>query len=563
MPEKVASQIAAGEVIERPFSVVRELMDNSIDAGATKIFVKIQRGGKLGIKVSDNGIGMGRDDLLLCIERHATSKIRDISDLFSVRTLGFRGEALPSMASVSKMRIISRTKEDLAGHLLTINGGKLGSIEEVGAPQGTMVEVRDLFFNVPARRKFLRTAKTETDRIADVFTRLSLSSLDIHFRLEADENVLLNLPPASDLIQRLSILLGKDVAKEMIEIGEETLGVHVQAFVAPPEFGRTRSDRMYVYVNGRNIRDRLINKAIMEGYGQRLMKGIFPQAVIFLQVDPATVDVNVHPTKQEVRFRNSQDVYRAIVNVIEKALERRRPAFIEQPLQEKDPVVLDPGSGNWITTERQVTYERPLVSERNVFQDELFDSGVHIIGQLGKTYILCQTSDGLMVIDQHAAHERIVYEKLKNDFDASRLDIQRLLIPKRIELSFKEKRILQDKGSLLKNLGIELDHFGGNTYLLRSVPAMLVDADWDRLLPELIAKLDEGRLKDEDTVDDIITLMACHSAIRSGHVLSRDEMERLLSQLDALSLPTNCPHGRPILIRISFRELEKMFKRIV
>ena len=567
LPEKVASQIAAGEVVDRPASVVRELIDNSIDAGADRVVISIEKGGKGAIKVSDNGSGISRDDLLLCVERHATSKIETVSDLFSVKSLGFRGEALPSIASVSRMQIISRPQDQLAGHRLKIAGGKLIAIEEIGAPAGTIVEVRNLFFNLPARRKFLRAGKTESDYIIDMFSKVTLPYLDINFRLDDDGKTIMNLPSSHQRLHRLSVLMGRKVAESIIKAQERDLDLEISAYLAPSDFSRTRGDRLFIYVNDRNIRDRLVTKAIIEGYGQRLMKGQYPQAVVFIKIDPSKIDVNVHPAKQEVRFRNSREVFQIIVSTIEKALARSFHAFSgKESIRENGSVdqkknfgfVSEPVWNYSQTAESTVAQVKTRVGEQSIVKED-----IQIIGQFGNTYILCQTKEGLLIVDQHAAHERIVYENLKKGLQASQIEAQTLLVPHKIELAMKEKRIVLKKGAQLIRFGIELDHFGGNTFLVRSVPAMLRNVQWDSFLSELIAELDKGNLGDDTVLDKVLTVMACHGAIRAGHRMTNEEMIHLLSQLDEMDLPTNCPHGRPIFKHFTHYEIEKMFKRVL
>ena len=558
LPEKVASQIAAGEVVDRPASVVRELIDNSIDAGADRIVISIEKGGKGAIKVSDNGSGISRDDLLLCVERHATSKIETVSDLFSVKSLGFRGEALPSIASVSRMQIISRPQDQLAGHRLKIAGGKLIAIEEIGAPAGTIVEVRNLFFNLPARRKFLRAGKTESDYIIDMFSKVTLPYLDINFRLDDDGKTIMNLPSSHQRIHRLSVLMGRKVAESIIKAQERDLDLEISAYLAPSDFSRTRGDRLFIYVNDRNIRDRLVTKAIIEGYGQRLMKGQYPQAVVFIKIDPSKIDVNVHPAKQEVRFRNSREVFQIIVSTIEKALARSFNAFPGKETVREIGFVSEPAWNYSQTAESTVAHVKTQVDESTIVKKDF-----QVIGQFGNTYILCQTKEGLLIVDQHAAHERIVYENLKKGLQASQIEAQTLLVPHKIELSMKEKRIVLKKGAQLIRFGIELDHFGGNTFLVRSVPAMLRNVQWDSFLSELIAELDKGNLGDDTVLDKVLTVMACHGAIRAGHRMTNEEMIHLLSQLDEMDLPTNCPHGRPVFKHFTYYEIEKMFKRVL
>ncbi len=572
LPEKVASQIAAGEVIERPASVVRELLDNSIDAGSDNIITKIGGGGKGLIRVSDNGVGMSRDDLLLCLERHATSKIISVSDLLSISTLGFRGEALPSTASVSRMEITSRSKDQLIGHRVKIEGGKIKAVDEVGCPAGTSVEVRDLFFNIPARRKFLRAEKTETDHIVDTFSRIALPFLHIHFRLDDVQRTILNLPVSENDLNRLSVLFGRHVVRSMVNLTQQTGELGIRAYLAPPDMDRSRGDRIFIYINNRNIRDRLITRAIMEGYGQRLMKGRYPQAVILIDVDPSLVDINVHPTKQEIRFRHSRLVYQSILSAIENTLGKRfyriLGASSGHDYGEAKEMAERPTAG-MVMAESQREYV-PVGGEgagprEALYQDAyLVKESPHVIGQLKMTYILCQTGEGLLMVDQHAAHERIVYETLKKSYQTSNIESQSFLIAHRLEFSLREGRIIQQKLDQLLKFGLELEHFGGSTFLLRSVPSILLQAQWDRFLYDLIPVLEEDEdLCNEKTMDQLMTVMACHGAIRAGTRMSHEEMSLLLSQLEKMDLPTHCPHGRPIFKKFTYYEIEKMFKRVV
>jgi DNA mismatch repair protein MutL len=567
LSEKVASQIAAGEVIERPASVVKELIDNSIDAGADRISVRTENGGRTLIRVTDNGVGMSRDDLLLSIERHATSKIESVSDLLAVKTLGFRGEALPSIATVSKLEIVSRLGEELAGHRLRISGGRLIGIEETGAPRGTTAEVRDIFFNVPARRKFLRTAKTETDHVIDVLTRLSMPLPGIHFRLDDRTETIMNLPASNDQLLRISSLFGRSVAESMKVVHRKGNTIVVTAYLASFEHSRSKADRLFLYVNGRNVRDRLVARAIMEGYGQRLMKGRYPQAIVFLDIDPFVVDANVHPTKQEVRFGQPQQIFQTILSVVEEGLKERFQQFFDV----KNGNLNEQGHSQGQTTLISEPIWKYLESgspdkfpDRPVEQGELMDGGdIELIGQLANTYILCQTKDGLLMIDQHAAHERVLFEKLRKDADRSKIEVQGLLVPLTIELSLKDSRTLLEKGDQLKRIGIELEPFGGHTFLLRAVPSLMENANWISLLQELIPALEEDGLHNERVMERILTVMACHGSLRAGRRMTQEEMIHLIKQLQEVALPTNCPHGRPILRTFLFYEIEKMFKRIV
>ena len=569
LPEKVASQIAAGEIIERPASIVRELIDNSIDAKSHRISVKTERGGKGLIKVTDNGVGMSRDDLLLCFERHATSKIRTAADLAEVTSFGFRGEAIPSMASASRMQITSLPQKELLGNRVRISGGKLLAIEEVGAPPGTIVEIKDLFFNIPARRKFLKTPRTEMNHIVDTVLRAAMPFPNISFRLEEGQKEILHLPASSNPHLRLSHLMGRTAGQSILSGESRQKDLHIAIHAAPAEFARKRADRLYVYVNGRNIKDRFTTKAIIEGYGQRLMKGQYPQALVFITIDPRLIDVNVHPTKQEIKFQDGQKVFSAMSAVVNKTLTPVSPAFpstrtpykIQSPQQTKPPtpMILE-------TTE---TYVPPQKQKPKPLQKEppvplLETKTPQIIGQLGNMYILCQMEDGLLIVDQHAAHERIVYENLKNSFLSAGVEIQNLLIPHEMEFSLKEKGLLLQKRDVLAHFGIELDHFGGNTFLLRAVPALLKNVNWQDLISEFISKLEEDGAPDSaHIIDEAVKIIACHGAIRAGQHLTLTEMNNLMDQLNKMDLPTNCPHGRPIFKDFTYFEMNKMFKRIV
>jgi DNA mismatch repair protein MutL len=572
LPEDVATQIAAGEVIERPASVVRELLDNCIDAGSDRILIEIAKGGKRLIKVRDNGFGMSRDDLLLCLERHATSKIKSTSDLFCIETFGFRGEALPSMASVSRMEITSRPKDQLAGYKVKIDGGKLKSVDETGSPAGTIVEVRDLFFNTPVRKRFLRAEKTETDHIVDVISKVALPFLHIDFRLDDGEKTLLSLPISENDLNRLAILMGRNVAGSMEYLNQQLDALKIKAYLASPDLSRSRGDRIFVYVNHRSVRDRLITRAVIEGYGQRLMKGRYPQAAIFIEMPPALVDINVHPTKQEIRFRDGRYVYQSIVSAIEgiwgeqfhpipNVASNRRPTEFGEIRKAQIP--------EWRVEEPEGVYsgsvDKSSDYSKNLFQGQyLVRQSPQIIGQLRDTYILCQSDEGLLLVDQHAAHERIVYESLKKAYQSMKIEGQAFLIPHRLEFSLNEGRVIEEKTHQLKQLGVELEHFGGSTFLLRSVPTLLVDAEWEGFLLDLVPVLEEEEdLSNDKAMDKFLTVMACHGAIRAGKRLSQQEMISLISQLQKMDLPTNCPHGRPIFRQFSYYEIEKMFKRVV
>ena len=565
LSEKVASQIAAGEVVERPASVVRELIDNSIDSGASRILIKIENGGRNLIRVADNGAGMDRDDLLLCAERHATSKINELSDLFSVRTLGFRGEAIPSIAAVSRMAITSRTPDQLAGFRLKLQGGKIKEIEETGAPLGTTVEVKDLFFNTPARKKFLRSAPTETDHIVDTLSRIALPFTKLSFRLDDRDKILLSLPSVESDVSRLSALFGHEVAGSMIPMMKEIQGLRLSGYLSPPEWDRARGDHLFMYVNRRSVRERLLTHAVIEGYGSRLMKGRYPYAVIFIEIDPALVDVNVHPAKQEVRFHQNRLVHEAVKTVVEEILRQKAAALFRVPSSASEGAMervgrIEEPIGEYASTPAEVTVSREPEPQVQLMIKE---SPV-VLGQLKETYILCETKEGLLLVDQHAAHERRVFEKLKKSYDSATLECQPFLIPPTVEFSPSESRTILKKMEELSQLGITLEHFGGSTFMVRSVPNILVDVHWESFLREILPLLEEqGAVKGDQVVESLLSLMACHGAIRAGQRLSKEEMIALVEQLDEVEVPTNCPHGRPVFKRLSFYEIEKMFRRVL
>ncbi|MFH1349509.1 MAG: DNA mismatch repair endonuclease MutL [Pseudomonadota bacterium] len=569
LSEKVAAQIAAGEVIERPSSVTRELLDNSIDAGSDRITIRIEKGGIKLIRVSDNGMGMSRDDLLLCLERHATSKISSLSDLFSIKTLGFRGEALPSISSVSRMELTSRPAGQIIGYKLKVEGGILKSIDEAGTPEGTIIEVRDLFFNVPARRKFLRAIKTETDHIIDTVSRIALPFIPVHFRLDdSHQKTVLNLPASENELNRLTALMGRHVSGSMIEIYQETEDFVLKGFITPPDLNRSRGDRIYIYINKRNVRDKLITRAVMQGYGQRLMRGRYPYVVLFVEIDPTLVDVNVHPTKQEVRFQRGHIVYQTIVATIERSLGRQPHPFMDA--RYPSPIVKEEMRfTQMVMAEQEWDYSGPIqmvpeYKEKDWSEEPAGKEALHIIGQLNNTYILCQSNEALLMIDQHAAHERIVYEALKGSSLSSPSERQLFLLPYRLELPLKDGRVLQGNLDKLLRLGLEFEHFGGSTFILRSAPSILLDVEWENFLSDLIPLLeDEPDIDSKTTLDKLLTTMACHGAIRAGHRMSQEEMVGLLNQLKEMNLPTHCPHGRPIYKRFTFYEIEKMFKRVL
>jgi len=581
--ETLANKIAAGEVVERPASVVKELVENSLDAGATQITIDIRTGGRRSIKVIDDGEGMDRDDALLALERHATSKIYKEEDLFRINTMGFRGEALPSIASVSKMRITTKPSGSLAGVSLYCDAGKIKEVSEAGCPIGTIIEVNSLFYNTPARLKFMKTETTEFGHIADLVTQIALANPDTHFKLIHNSKVMVNAPIIKELSNRVVELLGRDVYENLYEVLLEGEAVKVRGLISQPNFTRSTSKSIYTYVNRRFIRDRVVQHAIMEAYRTFIMKNRYPSVILFIDLPAQCVDVNVHPTKRQVRFKEQQKVHDFVVEALLTTL-KKSPWIMEGlvSFEEKPPAdtrIEDHHRGIAEAVSRYsvskkdisppdelpVSREKPgLPIQMKLFKEQpLFFSSLIPIGQVKDTYILCSCAEGLIIIDQHAAHERVIFETLKEGYSKTKVISQGLLVPQQIELSYREARSLEGYLSRLLELGLEIEPFGGDTFIVKSIPQILINKDYSQLILDIVDDLNSygNSLKFEELKEKILILMACHGAIKANQHLNKPEIEALLQQLDRVGSPTNCPHGRPILRRITCQELDRMFKR--
>ena len=571
LPEILSNKIAAGEVVERPASVVKELLENAIDAESTAITVDVKKGGRAMIRLSDNGVGMNRDDALLALERYATSKITDEQDLFSIASLGFRGEALPSIAAVSDMEIVTKSESAPAAVNIHVQGGKIKNVSEVGAPRGTVVTVNRLFFNTPARRKYLKTDRTEMGHISDIVTRIALAWPQIHFQFLHDGRSLGNWAARGHEGDRIVDVLGHDMEKDLMPVDLKRGDVVVRGFVASPEITRATSRYQYAYVNKRFVRDKICLHAIAEGFSGTMVKGAFPVVVLFITVPPEQVDVNVHPTKTSVRFASPKMVHETVVKAIREALAPLtspswgRPSA-NIPRRLATPRFLSPQNAvseatrsPWTPSATSPTEETPGLWEKKEF------AAMRIIGQLHDAYVLCESDEGLVMIDQHAAHERIVFEQLKRGYAASHMATQPLLIPEKMELGHREASILEGLIGELQKIGVRVEPFGGNTYVVRTVPQILMDAPIARLVREVIEKVADLGVKTgfQGAVDECLAVMACHRAVRANQKLSREEMAHLLGQMDACDDPSHCPHGRPTVVRHSFYKIEKAFKRKV
>jgi len=577
LPEILSNQIAAGEVVQRPSSVVKELVENAIDAGSTSITIEAGRGGKSFIRVSDNGIGLSRDDALLSIERYATSKIFTKNDLFSISTMGFRGEALPSIASVSKFSLVTRTKNSNIGTKIDIVGGKIQNVSDAGAPVGTMVEVKNLFFNTPARKKFLKSDNTEVSHIADVISGLALGNPHIQFRLFLNNTLQKSFSSSDDLLQRAIGVLGRDVADKLYKFEFSDDGIHIHGYCANPSVTRSTSSKIFLFVNHRLVYDRGLVSAIFQGYRGRIMKGKFPLVVIFIDIPFDQVDVNVHPSKREIKFLNGQRVYQAVSETIGTALSREQQnimaysktqvekfEYSDEAFKPDQMDKIEQFSMDWPTPFPASQKFSPKFTYNNS-KPKIQNSKPRLIGQILGTYILAESQDGLMLVDQHAAHERIVYENLKRRYQSLKVQSQTLAVPETLDLNFKEADLLFKILDDLKALGMIIEPFGDTTFVVKAVPALIDEKEIKPIILEILetALIKKNTFSKEDWLENCLILMACHGAIRANLTLDRREMETLLSDLDHCENPRHCPHGRPIMISWTKHQIEKLFKRVL
>ncbi|MBF0467456.1 MAG: DNA mismatch repair endonuclease MutL [Desulfamplus sp.] len=726
LPEIIANKIAAGEVVERPASVVKELIENSLDARAGRITIEVEKGGSDLVRVSDDGYGMSREDALTAIQRYATSKIVSDEDLFSIKTFGFRGEALPSMASVSNFTLITRKEQDTSGTKIDISGGKLQNISETGAPKGTMIEIKNLYFNTPARRKFLKTTNTEMGHISSSVDSFALSSPNVQFRLVHNGRTVRHYSDSDDLVSRIGMVLGTEVS-DLYSVDSNEAGCYTQAetdllaktdsyaekrriaskqrelsitgYITKPSVSRNSSGNILLFVNKRIVSDRALLSAILKGYKGRLMKGQFPMAVLFINIPFDEVDVNVHPAKLQVRFANQSLVFGGVVNAVHNALyhgEKRqhfaastadsdndgyhdtappqqfdvlqpqqsdtlRPQqsftvkidsdshtydsgcppkkrscqsdyasyqsgydkddfqhdisevheFSNRPTQSEiqgktvDPKRMEypgdkPVSHQEFSIKPASYYTRPenhytkspageslqdqsLASQSSQTEISEKITNLRIIGQFANTYIIAESRDELLLIDQHAAHERVVYERLKKRSEGFRPPSQDMIVPEVVQLNYKEAALLERMIPGLFNMGFEIEPFGGSSFAVKSIPAIIDDRSIKPMLLDMVGIMAESGLDGhEDSLDcpagynnrdrageissqwleRILILMACHSAVRANHLLNTKEMEQLLSDLKKCVNPYHCPHGRPTIISFGEKDLEKLFKRI-
>ncbi|MFZ0276217.1 MAG: DNA mismatch repair endonuclease MutL [Candidatus Sulfotelmatobacter sp.] len=673
LPEHVANKIAAGEVVERPASVVKELLENALDAGATRIKINIEAGGKKLIQITDNGCGMVRDDAMLAFERHATSKIKDAEDLLSVATLGFRGEALPSIASVSRLHLETRaagSKEQTAsaGTILEINGGKMARVEEAGLPEGTSITVRDLFFNTPARKKFLKAESTELSHIASLVTHYAMAHPEKHFELHSATNAMLVAPPVAGYSERVYQVFGKETLDQLIPVAAvqtlERVGLpqpppwrrreqeedengnpaspaapgemRVHGFVSKPEIQKLNRNSIFIFVNGRLIRDRLVQHGLTEAYRNIIPPTVYPVVLLFLELPPGEVDVNVHPSKTEVRFRQPSVMHDFVRDTVRAALMKARPApqfTTEIHAHATATSGLTPGAREWEPpsdlasasgASARPLYEpasgfvlqapsAPSVSARFQFEggiaveanaalpvargletrfaeaipeiipDKIPDNGcapaldteeeettlaalstLRPLGQIRNSFILAVNEDGLWIVDQHVAHERVLFERILRQRTAQKVESQRLLMPIVLELSPAQQAVFSEIADELQHNGFEAEPFGARSVAVKVAPAGVDAAAVEHMLHELLDQIsrEEQSLNLEKIRARIAASIACHAAIKVNMPLEQNKMDWLLAELAKTDHPMSCPHGRPVVLRYSVKDIQKAFKRI-
>ncbi|MBW2120367.1 MAG: DNA mismatch repair endonuclease MutL [Deltaproteobacteria bacterium] len=565
---EVVNRIAAGEVVERPASVVKELVENAVDAEAREILIHARSGGLRSIRVVDDGTGMEREDALTAFQRHATSKIRVSDDLERVSTLGFRGEALPSIASVSRVRMVTREHRSLIGTEILLEAGQVKEVRETGCRGGTDITVEDLFFNTPARRKFQRSVATEFSRITEVVVRIALAECGIHFKLFHNDRQVLDIPPTGERLERIGVLLGREVYRALRRVKVRMDSVEIEGYLSDPAFTRPNSKGFYFYVNRRFVRDRIIHHAVMEAYRNLIPKDRYPVAILFLDVPFWNVDANVHPTKIEVRFRSTDLIHRGVIGLSHGLPgQRRGPPAVPLPaglgehradsLAVEEPAfVYGPVPG----AEPQEAKVDSRAPDGGLFSST--KTSLRILGQIGKTYLVCESSGGLILVDQHAAHERIVFERLKRDAEGGIPEVQTLLFPETVELSPAEWEGANRYFSDLKRIGFDLEPFGHNTVAIKSVPSILSRSDSRRIVSDILRGLAQEEARGgEAAFETVLKVAACHGAIRAGQVLSHEEMTRLVEEMEKEGFFFTCPHGRPACLEIGLPELARRFKR--
>jgi DNA mismatch repair protein MutL len=607
LSDELVDKIAAGEVVERPASVVKELVENCIDAGARNISVEIKKGGVKLIRVTDDGVGMNERNAELAFQRHATSKIKSWDDLFRISSLGFRGEALPSIAAVSNLEMLTRTQEDLSGINIRMEGGVVQERKPTGAPVGTSLLVKELFYNVPARRKFLKTMLTETKNIIDLLTKFTMAYPEINFKLNSDDREVMAFPAVDSMDERMRDIFGKSQTERMIKIKESEDKIIVSGFLGKPEIAPSQRAKLYFFVNRRPITSRSLYHAVQSGYGDLLPRGRYPFAVIFIRIDPGSVDVNVHPSKSEVRFANEKEVHdlvharikdslASLLTIPEIEVRKQSPgiplsrtssrfdvSFKETEETSKEELALNSGLIKGIGTEKEKIQESdqkslfvsPVLGKtESVGKGDNSGSGSNAVTrkpstegmksqywQLADTFILSQWKDNLLVLDQHAAHERILYEEALRNLTQKPAASQQVLFPAVTDLTPAELHLLNEREDLIRKLGFEIKHFGGRTVLVTAIPSGARNKNGEVFLKEVLSQLETEEKIEKDKVKALAKSYACHAAIKAGERLNQEEMEHLVHKVFTTDEPYSCPHGRPTIIKLTLNELNKKFGR--
>lgn len=608
LSSEVITKIAAGEVIERPTSVVKELLENSVDAGATRIDVEIEQGGVDLIRVVDDGCGIAAADLPLAFASHATSKLANVDDLFRIGTLGFRGEALASIGGVSQATLQSKTSEETSGAEISCQGGVISSVRPWNGATGTRIEVRNLFFNTPVRRTFLRATGTEFGHVSEVFTRLALAHPRLHLNLGHNGKIVYEIPSGMEMKDRLGLFFGADLGERIFPFEARQGAALLHGYIADPAYERGNAKLQYLFVNGRWIRDRSLGHALQEAYRGLLMAGRYAVAFLFLELPPDQVDVNVHPTKSEVRFRDAQAMHHLVFAAIRERLQKENltgqlriptksaasgviegasfqdaPGFFSGPSSPSAPVlpfpsaspnprsgnhVAPPTPANYIPSAPPIAKDHGLIQTAPVTPEETPSSlkpapEIFKVLQLYDAYLVVETPEGMLVIDQHALHERILFEQLKNRLQLDRLESQRMLIPEPVDLPAEQAAKALEQRDALAQLGLEIEDFGGGTLLLTSYPAILGKQPPQTILRAVVDYLvskerPPGR---EQVLNELLSLMACHAAVKAGDRLKADEISALIAQRHLVADTHHCPHGRPTSLLLSRQELDRQFRR--
>lgn len=591
LEEALINKIAAGEVIERPASIVKELVENSIDAGATEITIELMEGGKSEIKITDNGYGMSKEDAVLSIQRHATSKISSTDDLFNIHTLGFRGEALASIAAVADVSLKTKTKEELTGIKVLISAGKIIETEEVAIKEGTSITVQNLFSTIPARKKHLKTMQTELRQATELITKYCLAHPHITFRLLHNTQELLFAPATENTLDRILTVYGTKIGSGMLAVAYEEKGIKINGHISKPTLTRNDASIQHIFVNTRAVKNSIITKAVTDAYHTLLHLDNYPLFVLHVYIDPALIDVNVHPQKATIRVEKEQELYTAVYNAVRQTLMTSQlipvlteestksiqaPLFVKQTVIETEKQQFFAAESFSKTEEQTVAqeiFERALqrfsnIEEKTAQQEPQPEKmnqryQIKLLGCVHKVFYLAENELGLLIIDQHAAHERVLYEKFMEMYRQRNITTQELLVPEELEFSPTEMIIIKEHKKVVEQLGFMLEEFGRNTMLLRTVPAVFGKYMNKEMIHEILFQLQERTTALDAIKEEKIIRTACRAAVKAHDVVHIPEMQQILEQLQQCQQPFTCPHGRPTMIQFSIPDLEKKFKRVV